>query len=398
MNCPSCNASLSEITHQGVTVDVCPGCRGVWLDPGELALLSDTENDLPKESDSRRTAPGQGLQSKTDSHCPRCQAGFDTFEYAPGTSLYIDRCKDCEGIWLDAGELKKIRNISHQRRFLSIHSPTDPQRRLQELLRSENRRSRAQMTQARTATSTAASGSSSRSGRSSTSVYFFQLLTGLPVEVDAKRERFPAATLGLIVVCLMVFLYQTFAVYDPMAFLHQYGMIPGLVTAGDGLMGLFTSLFVHGGWLHLLGNLYFLWLFGDNVEDRLHRGVFLLFYLGCGLVADFCHVIATNMPYVPTVGASGAISGIMGAYLVLYPKRKMYQVFWFIQFRISVAFYLMIWLGLQLFYSSLAAQQGSGAGVAWWAHIGGFGAGALGIWIFNRAGWLRPEADTATDS
>ena len=104
------------------------------------------------------------------------------------------------------------------------------------------------------------------------------------------------------------------------------------------------------------------------------------------------------MPYVPTVGASGAISGIMGAYLVLYPKRKMYQVFLFIQFRISVAFYLMIWLGLQLFYSSLAAQQGSGTGVAWWAHIGGFGAGALGIWIFMRTGWLRPDPTTVADS
>ena len=217
-------------------------------------------------------------------------------------------------------------------------------------------------------------------------VYLFQLLTGLPVEVDAPRARFPVVTVALLLANLVVFLFMVHGVAKPDAFIDQYAFIPAHLFSGAGVTGLFTSLFLHGGWLHLLGNMYFLWLFGDNVEDRLHLSVFVLFYLICGLAAALIHGALTDQPLLPTIGASGAISGVMGAYLVLYPRRRMYQVFWFIQFKISVAFYLIFWLGLQVVYSGFHI-----GGVAWFAHIGGFVVGAAGIWLLNRAGMVRPD-------
>jgi membrane associated rhomboid family serine protease len=363
---------MSALQYQGVTIDVCPGCRGIWLDPGELAFLLGADEDLPSLPESMSTGT-RFLQTSTYI-CPRCQGGFDTFEYAPGTDLFIDRCKECKGIWLDSGELKKIRDITARRKMLGLDSPADHQRRLREVM--ERQRAR----------HSGRDRPSKSSGSSGAGVYFFQLLTGLPVEVDSRRARFPLVTVILIASCVAVFLFQVFAIEQGRMFYFLYGFVPDMLGTPQGWLGLFTSMFLHGGWLHLLGNMYFLWLFGDNVEDRLNRVLFVLFYLLCGIAASLVHGALTDMPTVPTLGASGAISGIMGAYLVLYPRRRMYQMFWFIQFKVSVAFYLLFWLGIQILFSSMGS-----AGVAWFAHIGGFAVGAAGIWILKQIGLVRPD-------
>jgi membrane associated rhomboid family serine protease len=365
--CPKCLGDLNPIEHQGVTIDVCASCRGIWLDPGEMAQLRGADEDLPD------------LQTSTYI-CPRCEGGFETFEFAPGTNLFIDRCQDCRGIWLDDGELQRIQAISRPRkRLMAVTQANEADNRLRESLLS------------------AGAGSSLQPrtpARSRTGVYLFQLLTGLPVEVDAPRQRFPYATLGLIVACVLAFLAQPegsagngpFALFG---FFETWGFVPARFLHFQDLFTLatlFTSMFLHGGLLHLLGNMYFLWVFGDNVEDRLNRGTYLVFYLVCGLAASLLHAFLTPEPGIPTVGASGAISGIMGAYLVLYPGRQMYQVFWFIQFKVSVIFYLLFWLGIQVLFASVEI-----GGVAWFAHIGGFATGAAGIWLLKKAGRLRPE-------
>jgi membrane associated rhomboid family serine protease len=373
--CPKCLSDMTELEHQGVTIDVCPGCRGIWLDPGELAQLRGAAEDLPGEVDN--IASGTRHLETSTYICPRCQGGFDTFEYAPGTSLYIDRCKSCKGIYLDAGELKKVHTITGRRRLLGLESPAASDRALRETMKRERARHR------RPPEDRPSDRRSSGAG-----VYFFQLLTGLPVEVDAKRARFPAMTLSLIIVCAAVFLFQVLAVGDVFYFYSTYAFIPERLFYGDAsaTLGLLTSMFLHGGWLHLLGNMYFLWVFGDNVEDRMNRGLFIVFYLLCGIAASLIHGAMTNNPEIPTLGASGAISGIMGAYLVLYPRRRMYQIFFFMQFRVSVAFYLLFWLGLQILYTSMGV-----AGVAWYAHIGGFAVGAGGIWLLKQAGLVKPD-------
>lgn len=156
-----------------------------------------------------------------------------------------------------------------------------------------------------------------------------------------------------------------------------------------------TSMFLHGGWGHLLGNMLFLWVFGNNVEDSMGRLRFLLFYLLCGIVAAFAQVAINTSSPVPMVGASGAISGVLGGYLVLYPKvrvRVLFIFFIFIQVvRVPAYLVLLLWIGYQLVLgiphlTSLDAQVSSG--VAVWAHIGGFAAGALLVRLFSRSDYI----------
>jgi membrane associated rhomboid family serine protease len=188
----------------------------------------------------------------------------------------------------------------------------------------------------------------------------------------------------------------------------QYGAIPAEITGsatpgqsvdfGQGMppcniggltwATLITSMFLHGGWLHLISNLWFLWIFGNNVEDSMGHLRFLLFYLLCGLAAIFAQIMATPESLLPTVGASGAISGVMGAYLVFYPRVRVHTLFIFIIFfriiPVQAWFILLLWFGIQLL-SGYASPVGEGeGGVAFWAHVGGFVAGFLLARLFEN--------------
>jgi len=156
-----------------------------------------------------------------------------------------------------------------------------------------------------------------------------------------------------------------------------------VVEAGSAWRTLFTSMFLHGGWMHVLGNMWFLWLFGNNVESGMGHGRFLAFYLLCGLAAAAAQVAVEPASAVPMIGASGAISGVMGAYVILYPKVRVHiLVFLIFIFRTSVPAWVMLgyWFVLQLLGTGM--EQGVG-GVAVWAHIGGFLAGAVLIALFR---------------
>jgi membrane associated rhomboid family serine protease len=187
----------------------------------------------------------------------------------------------------------------------------------------------------------------------------------------------------------------------------ELGLIPGELTGslppgtafplGEGLLcltdpgrqptHLLTSMFLHGSWMHLLGNMWFLWIFGDNVEDSMTRPRFAAFYLLCGLAAAFAQVVTSRDSAVPMVGASGAISGVMGAYLVLYPRVRVFALVPLGFFLTSVALpawmMLVYWMVLQLI-SGLASTGQTGGGVAFWAHVGGFAAGVVLVKLFAR--------------
>ena len=189
------------------------------------------------------------------------------------------------------------------------------------------------------------------------------------------------------------------------------GLIPGELTLslppgtrfpmGDGLVCLtdpgrqvshvFTSMFLHGGWIHILGNMWFLWIFGNNVEDAMGRLRFVVFYLLTGVTAALAQVVLTPDSGVPMVGASGAISGVMGGYIVLYPRVRVFMFVWLGFFVTSMAWpaWMMLgyWLVLQ-FVSGLTAIGREGGGVAFWAHFGGFVAGAILVKLFARADYL----------
>jgi membrane associated rhomboid family serine protease len=165
-------------------------------------------------------------------------------------------------------------------------------------------------------------------------------------------------------------------------FYYDWALLPRRVIGGDGYNALLTSQFLHAGWMHLAGNMLFLWIFGDNVEDEMGHMPFLGFYLIGGALSGYAHVLADPRSYIPLVGASGAIATVMGAYLLLFPKARIDILFFFKIFPIPAWIMLMVWFGMQ-FIGGIGATPGTG-GVAYWAHAGGFMVGlilALPLWL-----------------
>ncbi len=368
--CPKCLADMTEIDQQGVKVDVCQGCHGIWLDAGELAQLTGVDEDIPRHPDTIEA--GDRYLEVSTYICPRCQGSFETFEYRPGTELYIDRCTSCHGIFLEHGELAKIKQLQQKPRLIALETESAEQQKLRETIESE--------LQGR---------ATEGKRRYGPGTYLFQLLTALPVEVDNPRKKFPAATLGLVLANVAAFVLYAFAREN--LYLYDYAFIPSRLSNPVYMPDLLTAMFIHAGLLHLLFNMYFLWIFGDNVEERMGARRYLLFYLLGGVAAFLIHAVFTSRPDMPVVGASGAISAIMGAYLVLFPNKKLYQVLFFIRFKMSVAFYLVLWLGIQVVSSASGIP-----GVAWFAHIGGFVSGAVAMWLMQRFGIVAEEPWRAT--
>ena len=196
----------------------------------------------------------------------------------------------------------------------------------------------------------------------------------------------PLVTGFLIAVNILIFLYEfSLDPYSLNHFITQYGVVPGRFQ----FMDLFSSMFLHGGWFHLLGNMWFLWIYGDNVEDVLGHQKYLLFYILCGVAAGMVQVITNPGSRIPTVGASGAIAGVMGAYLIKFPRAKiltLVPIFIFVTtMEIPAIFMLLYWFVLQIFsgFGSAGTSNVSQGGVAWFAHIGGFLAGMLLIKIMG---------------
>jgi membrane associated rhomboid family serine protease len=206
----------------------------------------------------------------------------------------------------------------------------------------------------------------------------------IPLRSSERVYSTAKVTAGLIAVNFAIFLYQV--TLPPRAlndFVTQWGIVPDRLN----LASLVTSMFLHGGWLHILGNMLFLWVFGRNVEDLIGGMRFLGLYLVCGVVAAIVQIISNPYSRVPTIGASGAIAGIMGAYLMRFPRSHIKSLFWLIFFwifEIPAAFLLLYWFAIQFLsgFSSLAETDYTGGGVAWFAHVGGFISGMLLIRLF----------------
>jgi membrane associated rhomboid family serine protease len=211
----------------------------------------------------------------------------------------------------------------------------------------------------------------------------------IPLRDINPRSTTPYINIAIIALTSLVWLYQVSLGADGgERFIFTLGLVPARIDAlltthavnlGGALMPLVTSMFLHGGWMHAIGNMWFLWVFGDNIEDRLGHTAYLLFYVACGLGAGLVHTLLNWGSMVPTVGASGAISGVMGAYVVMFPRSKIVTLvplifFWF-TVQISAMFFVGYWILLQFVGGLGAMTMHSRGGVAWWAHIGGFAVG-----------------------
>lgn len=217
----------------------------------------------------------------------------------------------------------------------------------------------------------------------------------IPIKDDTPTSTYPFVTVSIIVVNVLVFIYeQTLGFSGFEVFIYKTAAIPYEITHLVDILPvsvvpppftLFTAMFVHGGLVHLGGNMLFLWIFGDNIEDRLGHGKFILFYLATGLFASLTHILLDPNSIVPMVGASGAIAGVLGAYFLLYPRAQVitlvFLVFFVSMARVPAVFFLGFWFLIQLLSS------GNGGGIAWFAHIGGFLAGVAVVLAFR----LKPR-------
>jgi membrane associated rhomboid family serine protease len=217
----------------------------------------------------------------------------------------------------------------------------------------------------------------------------------IPLRDSQPSDSRPIVTSALIAVNVLVFLYAVSL--DPFSanhFISGYAVIPARFEPWT----LVTSMFLHGGWLHLIGNMWFLWIFGDNVEDILGRSKYLLFYLLTGAAAALAHLVLNPESRIPMVGASGAIAGVMGAYMVKFPRARIVTLIFIVVFITTVelpaSVLLVYWLAIQVFsgVGSIGYSSASG-GIAWFAHVGGFLAGVALILVIPTARRYRRRPD-----
>jgi len=327
---------MNAVSVDGVEVDHCPRCGGTFLDPGEAEKLMGPALSTDywwSPAVLQHVRPGR-------SQCPKDGAPFKEFQIAyGGDQVFVDVCGQCQGIWLESGECKKLQNIV-------LRAGQDPD---------------VPWAQARGIPS-----------------YFFQLLSGLPLEVWNPAGRFPAVTWLFLLLCAAAFIYPMTGFFGGQTeslerWFQWWALVPDDIRHGRKLWTLLASIFLHGSIAHLLGNAYFLFTLGDNTEAALGRFRFARLFVVSGVVGSIAQTIFTENVQVPVVGASGAIAGVLGAYVVLFPRVKLYQVLFFVRFRLSVIWYGLVWIAFNV-YMALAHQPH----VAWMAHVAGFVVG-LGL-------------------
>ena len=215
----------------------------------------------------------------------------------------------------------------------------------------------------------------------------------IPIRDEIKTHRIPIVNYVLILVNVAVFLWAYVFNPNPDAVYSEFALFPSAIREGFDLgdmRDIVTSMFLHAGWFHLLGNMLYLWIFGDNIEDRLGHIRYLLFYLAGGISAAFAHYFINPTSAIPTVGASGAIAAVLGAYLVIYPQSRVYTfipIGYFARLRLVPAVVVLtLWFVLQLFSGVGSLGMGDQGGTAYWAHIGGFVYGLLVGFLFKTSG------------
>jgi membrane associated rhomboid family serine protease len=220
----------------------------------------------------------------------------------------------------------------------------------------------------------------------------------IPIKNLRPSTTFPLMTLSIIVANFLVFFYQlTLAPRALDAFILTYSLVPARIplalagqhfTLAQAFAPFITSMFLHAGWLHILGNMWFLWLFGGNVEDRLGHLPYLGFYFVCGLGAGLSQTAFSWGSTIPSLGASGAIAGVLGAYVVFFPSSRILTlvplVIWWFFARLPAVLFIGLWFAIQFLSGLSSLGSAADGGLAWWAHVGGFLLGAILVWGMRR--------------
>lgn len=226
-----------------------------------------------------------------------------------------------------------------------------------------------------------------------------------PLKDNIQAKTFPLINIGLILINIIFFMYQMSNGSKANQFIFEFGFIPSRFFAQQaegwlslsGFLPVFSSMFLHANLIHLISNMWMLWIFGDNVEDCMGHGRYLLFFIICGVASIAAQAIANPQSAIPMIGASGAISGVLGAYFLTYPNARiltLLPIFILIYLiELPAYFFLGFWFIMQFVQGSLYSlnsEQTAGGGVAWWAHVGGFAAGVMLLQVFRCKDWQRP--------
>jgi membrane associated rhomboid family serine protease len=218
----------------------------------------------------------------------------------------------------------------------------------------------------------------------------------IPIRDTAPCHSTPYVTWALMAICIVIFLIMLVTPYEEVyRILYLYGMVPRRYSDPhwaainglpfDAYLSFFTSLFLHGGWVHIIMNMWFMWIFADNVEDRMGRVNFIIFYLLCGILATATQYVARKYVDIPVVGASGAIAGVLAAYYFLYPYERVICYFFPVVIHLPAVAFLGLWVIIQLYYITTSTYvQGISMDSAWWAHLGGFISGGILYRFFLR--------------
>ncbi len=334
-HCPRCTYPLNALPAGQVHVDHCYRCGGSYFDFGDAQAAIGWHAD-PRvwRPEAFARPPMQGRLPCPDGHGPM----WSYLLAWEGKNVEIDICGHCHGMWLDAHEAEALHAITAE-----THA--------------ENERPGA-----------------SRGGVATALVYLIQLATFIPVEVYNPVKRRPVLVHSLVGVLIALYVLEVVLIGSGKidAFMQSFAFVPRNFEAGRAVWSLLTYAFLHGSLAHIAGNLYYLWIFGDNVEDRLGRGRFTALYVVTAVVACLSHFAGNLHSAEPMVGASGAIAGLMGAYFVLFPRVRVWVVFFFVPFKMRAIWYLLVWIGMQFLLMFDKSSH-----VAWLAHVGGFAAGAL---------------------
>jgi membrane associated rhomboid family serine protease/Zn-finger nucleic acid-binding protein len=329
MHCPRCTFPIEPLLTQGVEVDHCVRCEGTFFDAGEAPRVFgegtrfESWRELWLAHESRPSllrCPKDATRLLEHGVCMSNQ------------SVLVEVCPHCQGMWLDRDEGKQL------------HALVEGARRAEQ------------------------------KGVLGHGVggYLFQFFTQMPLEVWNPVRRRSHLVHGLVLALVAIFALELLE--QPELWVHPglWMLVPREVLRGEHAWTLLTHGFLHGGWFHLLGNLYFLWIFGDNVEDHLGKRDFSILYLAALVAGGLAYALVNSHSRAPMLGASGAVAGLMGAYLVLFPRVRLWVMLLVVRVRVRVVWYLGAWVALQV------VMQSSGArGTAWMAHLGGFAVGAL---------------------
>ena len=370
MKCPSCNAQLKEHKYHGLAIDVCRNCGGIWFDSDELKefighFIQDRD-DLPDaDIDLHKDVLPTYRISEPVRTCPRCQQQMGKVNYAYDSNIFIDRCPRCQGIWTDGGEIDKI----------ARHTKGNPEVRalgqaLFEIQRETDR----------------LKGEEEFGDAVKMQVGWRMLLPKIiaPLGDDIGTNIFPAVTLSLIAVNVLIFLIQLLHVKETAVLFGEFGLVPAALLSGQGYFSLLSAPFFHKGFSHLLGNMLFLGVFGDNVEETFGHLRFLAYYLLFGLAANGVHLLTNLHSEVPAIGASGAVAGVLGAYFALYPYAKIKTLILNQIIEIPAYLYLGVWILLQFLFGVVFVSAQVHVSVGFFAHMGGFAAGLIVTWIYKR--------------